>query len=39
MHPKCQFGDSKVGSKVAACLAHLLDQELADLQAQLLELI
>ena len=39
MHRKCQLDDSEVGSKVAAGLAHLLDQERPDLQAQLLQLI
>jgi hypothetical protein len=39
MDPECQFDDSKVGSKVAAGLAHLFDQERADLQAQLVQLI
>ena len=39
MQRKCQLDDSEVGSEVAAGLAHLFDQERADLQAQLLQLI
>jgi len=39
MHPECQFDDSKVGSEVAAGLAYLFDQEGADLQAEILQLI
>ena len=39
MHRERQLDDSEVGSEVAAGLAHLLDQERPDLQAQLLQLI
>ena len=39
MYRQRQLDDSEVGSEVAAGLAHLLDQERPDLQAQLVQLI
>ena len=39
MHRERQLDDSEVRSEVAAGLAHVLDQERPDLQAQLRQLI
>jgi hypothetical protein len=39
MHGECELDDAKIGTEMSAGLAHVFDQEPADLLAQLLELI
>ena len=39
MHRECHLDDAEIGTEMSAGLAHVFDQERADLLAQLLELI